>query len=208
MRTKELETTKELEMTLGTIMDNLRMARINYKQFIKTLEILEQEDGYVADEDDEKLLKELEAKKLHWEALHEEHWEKSFQESLEYEKKLKEQRELRAQKEEELKKQKAENVKIRKKDGSLNSHAIKAINWCLFEKAKGGKYKVYTKEWTGSGSYFKLIDYTPRIIALLKERNYKYTEGNDSKQGGQNSYYIEISKLAYNYIQDELNKYK
>ena len=96
--------------------------------------------------------------------------------------------------------------KIRKKDGSLTKHAKKALDWCLFEKAKGGKYKVYTKEWSESGGYYSLIDETPIVLALLKERNYKYTEGNDSPQGGQDGYYILISNLAHKYIQQEINK--
>ncbi len=89
------------------------------------------------------------------------------------------------------------NLKIRKKDGELTQNTKRAIAACRIDsKTK----KVHHSGWSYSCGYRKLNNYSYYLGAVLTEKRFKYTEGNDAKFGGKAGDYFKVSKKAIDYL--------
>ena len=60
--------------------------------------------------------------------------------------------------------------------------------------------KIYPVSWKYSCGHANKRDLSCYIIMTLKWKGYKYTIGNDAPKGGQQGNYLQISRVAMNYL--------
>ena len=87
------------------------------------------------------------------------------------------------------------NTTIQKKNGELKQDALNAIRNSRFVNNK-----IYPVYYTGSGNFISKKDYTFYIVQLLKDKGYKFSQGNDAPRGGANGNFIKVSKTAFEYL--------
>jgi hypothetical protein len=82
--------------------------------------------------------------------------------------------------------------------GAKNKRVLNALENCRFSFSTR---RIYTGYYLGSGRYTTRHTAAPTLISLLETQGYKFTEGNVSPQGGASGEYIEVSRVAFKFIE-------
>ncbi len=90
-------------------------------------------------------------------------------------------------------------MKIRKNNGELTVYSQKAVTLATVSyKKKGGKVRLYLKEWVNNGR--NLVDWEVYVKQILREKSFKISTGNDAPRCGKEGDYLEVSKKALDYL--------
>lgn len=81
---------------------------------------------------------------------------------------------------------------VTKKDGSLKSRVIEAIQTKVFSN------KIYFQSWTNKGRH--LVSYEYELTNLLKLAGYKFTYGNDAPFNGKDGDFLKVSDTALKFL--------
>lgn len=81
--------------------------------------------------------------------------------------------------------------------GAKNKAVLNAIRNCRFDPLNS---RIYTGYYTGSGRFTSAASAEHTVVSILNAQRYKFTKGNSAPKGGSLGAYLQMSKVAFNFV--------
>ena len=92
------------------------------------------------------------------------------------------------------------------KKGDVSKNVLNMLLNCRMDEKK---HRIYTGYYSGSGRFTSAHSASSTVIDILSVGKFKYTTGNDAPNGGIKGQYIQVSKAAFNAVNEirKMSKY-